>query len=155
MSIPQTESLEIAIRRRRLRQWIDDHFEGSQVRFLANCSDRGHEINQGELSGLLKQKSFGEKKARKIEAMAGMPPFHLNPGQREVIAPGHVVREPDPNQPYLWPFRSISAWDYGNTLTDADRDAVESMANALLKARKDMSKYCQPATNNSASSSPT
>jgi len=35
-------------------------------------------INQGELSALLKNKSFGEKKARKLETDAGMPAYWLD-----------------------------------------------------------------------------
>lgn len=147
MTLPKTESMEIALRRRRLRQWIDDHFEGSQVRFLADCAKRGHEMNQGELSGLLSQKSFGEKKARKLEAAAEMPPFFLNTGQRLVSDPGHHIREPDATQAYLWPFKEVTPWDYRNTLTDSDKNAVEAMAVALLKARLEASKQNQPAKN--------
>lgn len=59
-------------RRNRLRKWIADHCDGLQVKFIEKCAARGHHLNQGELSGLLNKKSFGEKKARSIEAMAGM-----------------------------------------------------------------------------------
>jgi SOS-response transcriptional repressor LexA len=39
--------------------------------------------NQGELSGLLKSKSFGEKKARSLEKLAGMPPNWLDSDEPE------------------------------------------------------------------------
>lgn len=63
----------VAIRRRKLREWIDTHHAGVQASFVAKT-----EINQGELSGLLKNKSFGEKRARAIEKLAGMPPGYLD-----------------------------------------------------------------------------
>ena len=56
------------LRRRNLRQWIADKYGGQQTRFAEAIA-----INQGELSALLKNKSFGEKKARKIEQAAQMP----------------------------------------------------------------------------------
>ncbi|WP_028534208.1 S24 family peptidase [Paludibacterium yongneupense] len=60
-------------RRARLREWIDLKCDGSQARFVSLTG-----INQGELSGLLKSKSFGEKKARALEAQAGMPRMFLD-----------------------------------------------------------------------------
>lgn len=61
-----------AARRARLQAWIDDNYDGKQVRFIAATG-----INQGELSALLKAKSFGEKKAATLEAQAGMPKGYL------------------------------------------------------------------------------
>ena len=61
------------VRRQNLRLWIEDKYEGSQARFVDATG-----INQGELSGLLKTKSFGEKKARKLESQAGMPDGYLD-----------------------------------------------------------------------------
>lgn len=63
----------VATRRRRLREWIDTHHRGSQAAFVMATT-----INQGELSGLLKDKSFGEKKAAAIEASANMPAGYLS-----------------------------------------------------------------------------
>ena len=48
-------------RRRQLRKWIDQHFGGSQTQFILSTNDGEKQINQGELSGLLGKKSFGEK----------------------------------------------------------------------------------------------
>ena len=70
------DSQIVALRRRNLRKWIDDEFGGVQAKFIAVT-----EINQGEVSSLLKSnssKSFGEKKARSIEALAGMPEMYLD-----------------------------------------------------------------------------
>lgn len=61
------------LRREKLRKWIDEHCEGSQAKFVEMTG-----INQGELSGLLKNKSFGEKKARNLEQQANMPAFYLD-----------------------------------------------------------------------------
>ena len=63
----------VTIRRQRLQQIIDEMFGGSQAKFIEKT-----EINQGELSGLLKQKSFGEKKARKIEQQIGLAAGYLD-----------------------------------------------------------------------------
>lgn len=72
----------VATRRRRLRQWIEERHGGSQAAFAAAAS-----INQGELSLLLKDKSFGEKRAATIEAAAGMPAGYLSgDGRAEVVA---------------------------------------------------------------------
>lgn len=59
-------------RRTRLRQWIDEHFNGSQAEFVA-----AHKLNQGEISALLKDKSFGSVKARNLEVQTGMPEHYL------------------------------------------------------------------------------
>ncbi len=60
-------------RRARLRQWIDENFGGVQAAFVAR-----HSLNQGEISALLKDKSFGSVKARNLEAKTGMPERYLD-----------------------------------------------------------------------------
>lgn len=62
----------VAARRARLQAWIDTHYKGSQASFIAATG-----INQGELSGLLKNKSFGEKRAASLEIQARMPAGYL------------------------------------------------------------------------------
>ena len=61
------------LRRTNLRRWIQCNCEDSQARFVDATG-----INQGELSGLLRNKAFGEKKARKLEELAGMPYLYLD-----------------------------------------------------------------------------
>jgi 3,4-dihydroxy 2-butanone 4-phosphate synthase/GTP cyclohydrolase II len=56
------------IRRQRLRQLIRDSYGDSQARFIDETGE-----NQGEISGLLRTKSFGEKKARNLEKKANLP----------------------------------------------------------------------------------
>jgi len=67
-----TDTPIVAARRARLKAWIDDKFGGVLASFIAQTK-----INQGELSALLKDKSFGEKKAAKLEKQARMPPGYL------------------------------------------------------------------------------
>ena len=59
-------------RRARLKEWIADRFAGNQADF-----QRATGINQGELSALLKDKSFGEKRALSLEGAAKMPAGYL------------------------------------------------------------------------------
>ncbi|WP_165008021.1 bifunctional 3,4-dihydroxy-2-butanone-4-phosphate synthase/GTP cyclohydrolase II [Neisseria yangbaofengii] len=61
------------LRRHNLRLWINRQCGGQQARLVEATG-----INQGELSALLKNKSFGEKKARKIEHDAAMPEMWLD-----------------------------------------------------------------------------
>lgn len=62
----------VAARRERLRKWIDSEFQGVQAKFVAASG-----INQGELSLLLKDKPFGEKRADSLEEQAAMPVGYL------------------------------------------------------------------------------
>ncbi|ULJ66196.1 S24 family peptidase [Wielerella bovis] len=61
------------IRRHNLQKWIDENCDGKQAKFIELT-----EINQGELSSLLKNRAFGERKARKIEELAGMSTMWLD-----------------------------------------------------------------------------
>lgn len=57
------------IRRTRLSKLIAEQFDNKQSEFIKKTG-----INQGELSAILRgKKSFGEKKARKLEEHAGLP----------------------------------------------------------------------------------
>jgi len=64
--------IDMENRRRQLRAWIDTHFEGKQADFV-----RANNLNQGEISSLLRNKSFGGVKARNLEAACGMPTRYL------------------------------------------------------------------------------
>ena len=72
------------LRRANLRQWIDERCGGRQALFAQTAA-----VNPGELSALLKNKSFGEKKARKIEQAAAMPAMWLD----TVHAPSQNLQE--------------------------------------------------------------
>src|SRR4051794_10215902 len=62
---------EIKNRRNQLRKWIADNY-ANQAEFIAD-----KKLNQSEISGLLREKSFGSRKARNLEAKAGMPLRYL------------------------------------------------------------------------------
>lgn len=79
------------VRREQLRRWIAERFNGEQVQFISDCASRDYHLNQGELSGLLKQKSFGEKKARALEAAAGMPHRYLDTPQWHIRNEANIV----------------------------------------------------------------
>lgn len=97
-------------RRRQLRKWIDQHFGGSQTQFILSTNDGEKQINQGELSGLLGKKSFGEKRARRLEVQAKMPSFYLE--QTEDEHP-FLVAEPEQGESRCvagtaWPFTRVT-----------------------------------------------
>lgn len=69
-------------RRARLRQWIEERYNGSQAAFVA-----AHKLNQGEISSLLKDKSFGSVKARNLEALTGMPERYLDDRTGDSLLP--------------------------------------------------------------------
>ncbi|WP_440105383.1 hypothetical protein [Acidovorax sp. BL-A-41-H1] len=113
----------IANRRARLREWIDTHFGGSLTLFIASTNNGEKQINQGELSALLRNKTFGERRARSLEVMAHMPPRYLEePAKNKQTAPtqAHLARDtpkanpfadPEkaaPKPPVGWPFSKVS-----------------------------------------------
>lgn len=71
-NLQQTRNMElsdvVATRRARLRQVLNDRFDGKQTKFVEKTG-----INAGELSGLLRTRFFGEKKARTLEGQLGLP----------------------------------------------------------------------------------
>jgi len=90
MNLDEVMTAILTARRYRLRELIDQKFGGQQSRFVEATG-----INQGELSGLLKTKHFGEKKARSIELQTGMPYLYLD----QILTRDNVIpigaREPD------------------------------------------------------------
>ena len=95
-------------RRLQLRRWIDANFGGSQSAFIASTNDGEKQVNQGELSGLLGSKSFGEKRARNLEKQAGMPTHYLEqtPGAFPKITE-HQGNEPRQSAVTGWPFARV------------------------------------------------
>lgn len=82
-----------ATRRVMLKKWIDEKFNGSQASYLDDIAKRDTEkpLNQGELSALLKDKSFGEKKARKLEMQSNMPTRYLE-GEEISSQIAHLIK---------------------------------------------------------------
>lgn len=102
------------IRRRQLRQWIAMHFDGVQSEFIKSTNDGTTQINQGELSGLLSSKSFGEKRARRLEEQAKMPRGYLDGVQAQASSALHTGEEvansyhKEAPPPARWPFSSVT-----------------------------------------------
>lgn len=88
----------VSTRRARLRQVIDERFDGKQAKFVEQTG-----INAGELSGLLRTKHFGEKKARSLEAALDLPNLWLD-GLDEKTGLDAIVSE--------------FAWVYANATED-------------------------------------
>lgn len=132
-------------RRVQLKSWIDVLFEGNQAAFGASTNDGKTQINQGEVSGLLKEKSFGENRARRLEQQSYMPPGYLDsqdmPGsppppknqaqQTTYGAPQPVVPLA---RPIIWPFHLVS---YGR-LQDLKRSLGTRAGNEAIR---DLDKY--------------
>ncbi|MRW86798.1 hypothetical protein GJ698_22260 [Pseudoduganella sp. FT26W] len=87
------------IRRQNLRQLIRDSYGDSQARFIDETGE-----NQGEISGLLRTKSFGEKKARNLEKKAGLTAGWLDrpiSQADEVAAPPEAQKGPSMGAPLV------------------------------------------------------
>ena len=69
-SLTRNEIVEL--RRKNLRRWIESNYK-NQAEFISR-----HDLNQGEISALLRNKSFGEVKARNLEVTCGMPVMYLD-----------------------------------------------------------------------------
>ena len=84
------DSRLVSNRRRRLRKLIDEKY-GSQAGFVRTTGE-----NQGEVSDLLKSKSFGEKKARSLEVKCGLPEGWLDVDEDAALAPPGAGTRPQP-----------------------------------------------------------
>lgn len=83
-----------SIRRARLAQLIRDRFDGSQAKFVDTTGE-----NQGEVSALLRDKSFGEKKARKIESKCSLSHGWLDMIEGDLDAQGQSQAGPAASVP--------------------------------------------------------
>lgn len=95
--MPSTDAPIVSLRRERLRAWIQENHAGIQASFVAAVG-----VNQGELSGLLNgKKSFGEKKARSLEAAARMPDGYLGAAETVTATSVAPVLEAETKPGYL------------------------------------------------------
>lgn len=108
-------------RRDRLRAWIDKHCNGSQAQFVTVTG-----INQGELSGLLRKKSFGEKKARSLELAAGMPL-----GWLDIFASTPEVEVPPPLTQHYY-IQASSPEDLAIKLAEKGNEEIARIIQLLL-----------------------
>ena len=130
-------------RRLQLRKWIDDRFGGVQASFIASTNDGEKQLNQGELSGLLGNKSIGEKRARSLEKQAGMPIGYLDQSPNPYPAKVAELSAPEssPITPHAWPFARVSLRRLldlkrqigGHKGVEAMHDIDETLELAVLK----------------------
>lgn len=89
MAGPTKEALEdTANRRRQLKAWISLHHDGKQAEFV-----KAHKLNQPEISGLLRTKSFGSARARRLEGQTGMPKRYLDERAASEASPHPLAPE--------------------------------------------------------------
>ncbi|MGU2444406.1 hypothetical protein ACTXHA_28735 [Burkholderia cenocepacia] len=119
--------------RARLAELIRLHFGDMPVNFIKRTG-----INQGELSGLLRSKSFGPVKARNLEEKAGLLPLSLEQedGQpffaNEVASGGYPSSlAPTPEAPLE--VSSDSARALIDAIVDADQNGMADEAFEVLR----------------------
>lgn len=130
-SLPNLDAVEN--RREQLRRWIATHFNGNASAFIASTADGQRQLNQGELSGLLRKKSFGEKRARSLEIQAHMPPGYLD---RRAESPLIASEPPAPWGAPAWPFASVTPAQF-EMLDDTQRAHIEQTILLLLGEQRD------------------
>ncbi|MDR0250549.1 MAG: S24 family peptidase [Burkholderiales bacterium] len=114
------------LRRKRLKLWIDEHHKGVQADL---CRLIG--MSSSELSSLLKDKPFGEKKARAIEKTAGMPSLWLDRDDYSENTADAEYR--------LWEVPLISwvqAGDWANVLDSTHPNVAEEMLRTTYKPKR-------------------
>ena len=123
----------VTLRRHNLRQWIARLHGGQQAAFAASAA-----INQGELSALLKNKSFGEKKARKIEQDAGMPAMWLDTDHNHLPAakPHSTSTQANTNMSKISPISEILAdIKAGKMVIITDAEDRENEGDLIMAAQ--------------------
>ncbi|TQJ94713.1 hypothetical protein [Achromobacter sp. SLBN-14] len=124
---------EMQVRRDRLRAWISAHYPNTR----AFCLEHG--LNESEISQLLRTKSFGSRRARNLEAQAGMPLRYLEgvqlTAELSTTGPSTAVKAAAPQ----WPFRHSSYDDYlqlsPEKRAELDIRVSEFIAGAIQKKR--------------------
>ncbi|SAI72973.1 Uncharacterised protein [Bordetella ansorpii] len=87
---------DMQVRRAKLKKWIFNHFPS------ITAFAKHYGLSQGEISSLLRDKSFGPRRARSLERALDLPPRYLE--------------SDDPTPPskleQLWPFAHSTYADY-------------------------------------------
>ncbi len=123
----------VTLRRHNLRCWIERLYGGRQSAFADAAA-----LNQGELSSLLKNKSFGEKKARKIEQAAGMPAMWLDRDHGDLPAPVSPapIKQANQNMSKISPISEILAdIKAGKMVIITDAEDRENEGDLLMAAQ--------------------
>ena len=145
----------VAHRRARLRLWINTHFDGSQAAFIADAAEHDHQLNQGEISGLLKKKSFGEKRARALELVARMSPGWLDrtaePLTNEAILKSKVASlKVMQRQADMDDANTLEAIEIMRSLALADRRGAVTVLKMYAQNVPSQPKHPSPAPNTAA-----
>lgn len=113
MNTPDEDPI-VTRRRARLRAWIDTRFGGSAALFIASTNNGEKQLNQGELSALLRKKSFGERRARSLERMAQMPFRYLDdPDESSAEQPReHLAQDVFAAPPKAAPAPAAVGWPF-------------------------------------------
>lgn len=123
---------EIEIRRKQLKAWITARYASTR----AFCTAYG--LNESEVSQLLRSKSFGSRRARNIEASAGMPYRYLE-GANEGVPVGPQINAITKPATFAWPFHSSSYDDFmalsPQKRAELDIRISEFIAGATTKKR--------------------
>lgn len=110
----------VATRRARLAQLIATRY-ASQADFIAKTGE-----NQGEVSALLRSKSFGERKARGIEYKCNLPAGWLDVIEGDPAdAPTHMQRVSEQEARLLTLFRLTD---------DQGREDILMLAETVMRA---------------------
>ena len=130
---PLTEA-QMQNRRNQLQRWIDERYTGVKAAFIASTNDGETQINQGEVSALLQDKAFGERRARSLEKQAGMPPGYLDKNETD-----RGTKLPASSPENQWPFSFHLLTRYQTLMTalpkrkalQASRD-IESLVDVAV-----------------------
>lgn len=95
---------EVVVRRKQLKAWIDAHYDSTR----AFCLEFG--LNESDISQLLRQKSFGSRRARNLEQKTGMPSRYLEGIEALRSDNLHLHTKSERAKP--WPFKLASYDDY-------------------------------------------
>ncbi|WP_197419620.1 hypothetical protein [Burkholderia sp. TSV86] len=132
---------EIADRHRaRLAELIRRHFDDTPAKFVRETG-----INQGELSGLLRNKSFGPIKARNLEGKAKLLPHSLEKDEGEPFYPHEIARQtknerpesnshPSPDRPTTIEIANQSARALIDEIIEADHSGLSTEVFDNLRA---------------------
>lgn len=108
------------IRRKRLALLIQEKYDNSQASFVSATGE-----NQGEVSALLKNKSFGEKKARSIEEKCLLPVGWLDISDGQPTQPITLMNRLDGRELKLMAlYRSVS--------TEGQDKILRALENLLI-----------------------
>lgn len=112
---------ETQTRRTRLREWISGRFPTVSA-FAAHYG-----LNQSDISALLRNKSFGSRRARALERKVGMPSRYLEMEESDPARTGTQV---------LWPFEHSTYGDFQSLSPGKRRELDIRIAEFIAGAKQ-------------------